>query len=139
MLLVLTRPAPLGGAGDLTAVRPARHLSVGPEGDVYVPLYNKEQNLRCKRPSAAETKVSEPVVGIEPVAARRAEEGRIKEKGAAAHDTVIAVAALDPSGAVRRRAGVAVMIAILRPLPHITHHVIETEPISGKRADRGGL
>src|SRR5262249_8472555 len=61
------------------------------------------------------------------------------EPGPAAHDTARTVSALDPSRAVRRRAAVAVVVAILRPHPDIAHHVVETEPVSGKRADRRGL
>src|SRR5262249_39141468 len=51
-------------------------------------------------------------------------------------DTARTVSALDPSRAVRRRADVALVVAILRPLPDIAHHVVETEPVRGKRADR---
>src|SRR5215469_10272598 len=98
---------------------------------------NKE--LRRKRPRDPETKVVEPVVGGEPVAVRRAEEGRGEEPGPAAHDTARTISTLDPSRAVRRCADVALVVAILRPLPDIAHHVVETEPVSGKRADRRGL
>src|SRR6266480_120981 len=45
--------------------------------------HNRQRNkdLRCKRPSDPKTKVVEPVVGGEPVAFRRAEEGRSEEPG----------------------------------------------------------
>src|SRR6476469_2530739 len=96
------------------------------------------QTLRCKRPSDPETKVPEPVVGGEPVTARRAEESRSEEKRPAAHNTVITVTAFDPSRAVRRRAAGGVVVAILRPLPDIARHVVETEPVSRKRPHRRG-
>src|SRR5262249_57150588 len=86
-----------------------------------------------------EPKVVEPMVGGKPVGVRRAEEGRSEEPGPAAHDTARTVSALDPSRAVRRRAYVALVVAILRPLTDIAHHVVETEPVRGKRADRRGL
>src|SRR5262249_60460937 len=86
----------------------------------------RNKDLRCKRPSDPETKVVEPVVGGEPVAVRRAEEGRSEEPGPAAHDTARTGNAPDPSRAVRRRADVAVVVAILRPLPDIAHHFVET-------------
>src|SRR5205823_3183375 len=96
-------------------------------------------DLRCKRPSDPETKVSEPVVGAEPVAARRAQEGRSEEIGPGAHDTVRTVSALDPGRAVDRRADVGGVVAILRPLADIAHHVVETESVRRKGADRRGL
>jgi hypothetical protein len=47
------------------------------------------RDSRCKRPSNPETKVSEPVVGGEPIAARRTEEGGGEQKRPSAHDAVI--------------------------------------------------
>src|SRR6185437_15500274 len=93
----------------------------------------------CKRPSDPETKVVEPVVGGEPITVRRAKEGRSEEPRPAFHDTARTVSTLDPSRAVRRRADIALVVAILRPLPDIAHHVVETELVRRKGADRRGL
>src|SRR5262249_20678914 len=49
------------------------------------------------------------------------------------------VTALDPSRAIRRRADVEGVPAILHPLLDIAHHVVETKPVSGKRANRRSL
>ena len=62
----------------------------------------KEQRFNVQASERPETKVVEPVVGGEPVAFRRAEEGRSEEPGPGAHDTANTVSALDPSRAVRR-------------------------------------
>ena len=62
----------------------------------------KEQRFNVQASERPKTKVVEPVVGGEPVAFRRAEEGRSEEPGLGAHDTASTVSALDPSRAVRR-------------------------------------
>src|SRR5215472_2660783 len=81
----------------------------------------RDKDLRCKRACDPETKVVEPVVGAEPVTVRRAEEDGSDLPRPAAHDTARTVGALDPGRAVHRCAAVAVVVAILRPLPDIAH------------------
>src|SRR5205809_7076480 len=82
----------------------------------------RNKALRWKRPSDPETKVVEPVVGGEPVAFRRAEEGRSEEPGPGAHDTARTLSAIAPSRAVRRCAAVAVVVAIVHSLLDMACH-----------------
>src|SRR5687767_13725012 len=60
-------------------------------------------------------------------------------KGSAANDASVAKPAGQPAGpcaSVDRRADIVVVFAILGPLSEIAMHVVETEGIGGKAADR---
>lgn len=61
-----------------------------------------------------------------PAARRRAEVAPRVEPGTAA-DRPLGTSAPDPRRAIARRAIVAVVVTILRPLKQIYHHVEETE------------
>src|SRR5262249_54118715 len=82
-----------------------------------------------KRAADPEAKEVEPGVGGEPAAERGAEIPWTVEPGSAADDTVLAVAAFDPGRAIRWRAIVIGVAAILDPPIDITDHVIEAERI----------
>ena len=57
---------------------------------------------------------------------------------AAAYDTRAAIGPR-PGRAIRRRAGIAVLVAVLRPLPHVAMHVVQSERVGRERAGRRGL
>src|SRR5262249_37455492 len=57
----------------------------------------------------------------------------------AAFDVEVTVTGLDPRRTVDGRAVVIVVPTILDPLPYITDHIVESEVIGRKRANRGRL
>src|SRR6185295_6741688 len=88
-------------------------------------------------PGEAKTGEVVAVVGVVPIARRRARETRYRAPGAAAQDTLCAIAA-GPSGSVRGRAGVTRIPAVLGPLPGIAEHVVESEAVGRVAARRRG-
>src|SRR6185295_19790764 len=88
-------------------------------------------------PGEAKTGEVVAVVGVVPIARRRARETRYRAPGAAAQDTLCAIAA-GPSGSVRGRAGITRVPAVLGPLPGIAEHVIEPEAVGRVAARRRG-
>src|SRR5262249_9207236 len=98
------------------------------------PQEKKESRRKRARPRDAEVVV--PVDGGEPKAGGRAETHWIVVKGPAADHATIAIAAGDPCRPVRRSTRIAVMIAILQPLPHIAMNLEEPPGIRLKRIDR---
>src|SRR5271170_911597 len=92
-----------------------------------------------KRPLDPEAQALVPVDGRGTKAEGRSEEdlGEVAPRTAAA-DALFAVAGC-PRRTVRRRRVVAVVIAVLDPLPHIAKHIVQAKRIGRERADRRGF
>src|SRR5262249_7803880 len=73
-------------------------------------------------------KVAAPEVGGDPEAACGAEAPRIVAPGAAAKNPATTISGCHRR-AVRRRAIVVVIPAVLHPLPHVAVHVVEAPPV----------
>ena len=84
--------------------------------------------LRAKRPGDPEPEPAGRLIGELPVSVRRAEVAWIEDQETAADDADSAIAAR-PWRAVGRRASVALVPAILRPLHNVADHVVETESV----------
>src|SRR5262245_34384720 len=85
---------------------------------------------RCnKRPANPEAEVVDPLAGAARVARRRAENVWREVPRTAPVHMVVAVAAFDPGGTIRRRVIIIVVDAILDPLIDVADHVIEAERI----------
>src|ERR1700730_6836607 len=76
------------------------------------------------------------IVGGEPEAEGRAETHWIADPGTAANDTVVAIALCCPGRSVLGCALVVAVQTILDPLPDVAVHIVETELVGRKRADR---
>ena len=74
-----------------------------------------------------------------PVAVRGAKEPRSVVPGPAAQNALAALSARRPCAPVRRSPQIAVVPAVLNPLPDIPVHVVQTKPVRRKRAHRNCL
>src|SRR5262249_42565827 len=91
------------------------------------------------RPGHSESKRVELNLAVAFEPGGRAEEFGLVVPGSSSNDPVGCVTALEPRGAVGRRACVTVVPNIFDPLPDIAFHVGETKGIRSKRSNRGGL
>src|ERR1700734_2009906 len=81
----------------------------------------RTRDLRDERPPDPEAEIAESERRGESKTMGRAEERWTVDPGTPAHDMAAAIS-VGPCGAIRRRAVVAVMVAILHPLEHIAGH-----------------
>ena len=108
------------------------HEAVG--GFAPNPQETKRQRFkRLERPPDPKPIAVAPVDGGVPVAVRGAEVPRIVDPGAAAKDPATAISGC-PGGAIRRRAAVISIPAVLHPLPHVAMHVVEAKGVGLERA-----
>src|SRR5262245_43776236 len=108
------------------------------------PRRSRNSTRRCARtcselPRDAKTEIEEPAVsGHEAVAVRDAGDLRVADPGPAAGDPQATIAALARS-AVRGRALVVRIPAVLHPLPDVADHIVQAEAVRVEAADRRGL
>src|SRR5215470_9219598 len=105
-----------------------------PEGHA---VHSRGQRL-LYRPGDAKASILHTYAGRTGIAISRTKELRVIVPRAAAQDVEIAARRLY-GRAVGGRAGVAVLVAVLDPLPHIAVHVVETEGVGLEGADLEGL
>src|SRR4026209_2059471 len=87
---------------------------------------------RLQRSGNSEARVFDTDTASGGVAVGGAEELGVVVPGPAAEDAETAVARCHRS-AVRRRARIAVLVAVLDPLPDVAVHIVETEGVAGER------
>src|SRR4029079_8621587 len=85
-----------------------------------------------QRPGNSKARVFDADPASGGVAVGGAEELGIVVPGSTAQDAESAVAG-GPGSAVRRRARIAALVAVLDPLPDVAVHIVETEGVAGER------
>src|SRR5262245_25547756 len=91
-----------------------------------------------ERPGDPKAQKVAPVAGLDPEAVRGAQAPRRIEPGAAAHHAPGTIF-LQPGRAIRRRALVAVVPAVLDPFPHVARRIVQTELVGREAAHRSRL